>query len=168
MSSTTTTDDPTAFDRLATVVGHLDHPLYDDEHQRDVWNEASAVGYQACTWGIFVFLAVAPWLGGPDASPYIVTVAAILGVAGVLAMAHAQRRGVGPWKVPGTGWARYAVAGVLLVVMILGIAAQSRLGIDVPTVAGALVGGVVGGGAAVLLMVATMRVARRRAPRGED
>lgn len=167
-TTTTTTDDPTAFDRVTTVVGHLDHPLYDDEHQRDVWNEASAVGYQAFSWSLLGFLAIAPWVGGPAAMPYVLTVAVMVGVVGVVVMAYAQRRGVDPWRVPGTGWARWGVATLLAVVMLGGLAANSRLGVDVPTVAGALVGGVIGGGAALLLMVASMRVARRRAPQGED
>lgn len=166
--STTSTTDRTAFDRVTTVIGHLDHPLYDDEHHRDVWNEASAVGYQAFVWATTVFLAVASWVGGPGSAPFVLVPAVILGVAGTLTMVHAQRRGVDPWRTPGTGWARWTVATLLGLVMIGGLAANSRLGFDVPTVVGASIGGVVGAGAALVLMLAAIRLARRRVPRGED
>ncbi len=39
-------------------VGDLDDDFYKDERQRDVWNEASAVGLQSVFWAIFVSSAI--------------------------------------------------------------------------------------------------------------
>lgn len=41
-------------------VGDLDDDFYKDERQRDVWNEASAVGLQSVFWAIFVSSAILP------------------------------------------------------------------------------------------------------------
>jgi hypothetical protein len=38
------------FVRLAAGVGDLGNPFYREERQRDVWNEASAVGMQLTLW----------------------------------------------------------------------------------------------------------------------
>lgn len=45
-------------------VGDLDDDFYKDERQRDVWNEASAVGLQSVFWAIFVSSAILPWVAG--------------------------------------------------------------------------------------------------------
>lgn len=43
-------------------VGDLDDDFYKDERQRDVWNEASAVGLQSVFWAVFVSSAILPWV----------------------------------------------------------------------------------------------------------
>ncbi|MBK5221936.1 MAG: hypothetical protein JJE52_03485 [Acidimicrobiia bacterium] len=40
----------TLFMRTAARIGDLGSPLYDEERRRDVWNEASAVGFQIMLW----------------------------------------------------------------------------------------------------------------------
>lgn len=58
------------FMRVASAIGDLGSPFYDEERQRDVWNEASAVGFQAMLWSSLVAANVMIWVGGAAASPY--------------------------------------------------------------------------------------------------
>lgn len=53
-----------AFITAMRVVGDLDDEFYRDENQRDVWNEASAVGYQLFLWVGLVAAAILPWAAG--------------------------------------------------------------------------------------------------------
>ena len=39
------------FVRAARFVGDLGNPFYEEERQRDVWNEACAFGLQLLLWG---------------------------------------------------------------------------------------------------------------------
>lgn len=52
------------FVRLAAGVGDLGNPFYREEPQRDVWNEASAVGMQLTLWAGMAAATVMVWLGG--------------------------------------------------------------------------------------------------------
>lgn len=45
-------------------VGDLDDDFYKDERQRDVWNEASAVGFQLAYWIALIAAAILPWVAG--------------------------------------------------------------------------------------------------------
>ena len=85
---------PDAFDRLTTRIGDLDHPLYAEERQRDVWNEASAVGFQLLLWALLVAAVVSVWVGGADAVPYTLGMTLPIGLASIVAVSYAARRGV--------------------------------------------------------------------------
>ncbi|WP_245819671.1 hypothetical protein [Rhodococcoides yunnanense] len=52
------------FIRAMRFVGDLDDEFYDDELHRDVWNEASAVGFQLFVWVSLVAAAILPWVAG--------------------------------------------------------------------------------------------------------
>lgn len=83
-------------DRIAGVVGDLDNPFYDEERDRDVWNEASAVGFQALLWGIPTVGAVLLWTLSVDA---MIPVAAMLVpwlAASLLTLAYSRRHHVDP------------------------------------------------------------------------
>ncbi len=60
------------FDRTVRWIGNLDHPLYDDERQRHIWYEASAIAFQASLFGVLAVAAGAVWIGGREAIPYTV------------------------------------------------------------------------------------------------
>jgi len=82
------------FVRAAGMVGDLGNPFYREERQRDVWNEASAVGLQLALWlGLGTATAMV-WLGGAAALPYAVALVSVLGVASGVAMLYAQQLGV--------------------------------------------------------------------------
>jgi hypothetical protein len=82
------------FEAVAGLIGDLGHPFYEEERQRDVWNEASAVGLQLTLWLGFAVATAMVWLGGAPALPYAATVVVVLGVAGGVTVLYASRLGV--------------------------------------------------------------------------
>lgn len=95
-------DDPSApgtdaggwFVRAAAFVGDLGDPFYAEERQRDVWNEASAVGLQLLLW---LGMAAAPamvWIGGASAVPYALIVFLLVVLVALVTMEYAKRLGV--------------------------------------------------------------------------
>jgi hypothetical protein len=82
------------FLRAAGAIGDLSSPFYREERQRDVWNEASAVGLQVT---LLLALAAATgmvWLGGASALPYAFTVLGVVGVASWMTLLYAAALGV--------------------------------------------------------------------------
>lgn len=53
-----------AFVKAMRFVGDLDDEFYADERQREVGNEAAAVGYQALNWALVIAAAILPWTAG--------------------------------------------------------------------------------------------------------
>lgn len=66
------------FVRAAAAVGDLGNLFYREERRRDVWNEASAVGFQLMLWLGLAAAAAMIWIGGPPALPYVVVSASTL------------------------------------------------------------------------------------------
>ena len=90
------------FEKAAALIGDLGHPFYEEERQRDVWNEASAVGLQVVLWLSMAVATAMVWLGGAPALPYASTVLVVVGVAGGVTLVYAHRLGVridDPWGV---------------------------------------------------------------------
>lgn len=95
------TEEPTdprqsRFVRAASVVGDLDSSFYDEERDRDIWNEASAVGFQALLWGIPLACAVALWIVGAEAFIPVACMLVIWGIAAGVVLRYATRFGVDP------------------------------------------------------------------------
>lgn len=82
------------FVSLAASIGDLANPFYQEERQRDVWNEAGAVGLQIAVWLSTAAATAMVWLGGRSALPYAVTTFAVTGIASGFALAYAARLGV--------------------------------------------------------------------------
>lgn len=82
------------FMRAASVVGDLDSPFYGEERQRDVWNEASAVGFQLMLWLGLIAADVMIWVGGATGLPYAVATFAVVGVSSLVVLTYAGRVGV--------------------------------------------------------------------------
>ena len=91
MSTPTT---PSAFMRFASAVADLGDPFYTEERQRDVWNEASAFGFQLLLWSGLALSALMLWFGGRDALPYAYGLLGITGLASALTIGYARRLGV--------------------------------------------------------------------------
>ena len=148
------------------VVGGLDDEFYRDERQRDVWNEASAVGYQLFLWVSLLAAAILPWAVG--------TVGAWIGLGLLLesvaistcTLAFARRRGVDPRETGKLLTPRAVLALALYLTGVLGIIARLLSpSSDNPstTWAGIAVGVVAGGTAAAVVL----RGERRRWQRVE-
>ena len=80
--------------RMAHVVGDFGNPFYAEERQRDVWNEASAFGFQLVIWVALAVGTATVWLVGAPAVPYVGAVMVLLGISCGLTVAYAQHLGV--------------------------------------------------------------------------
>lgn len=80
--------------RVGAVVGDLGSPFYDEERQRDVWNEASAVGLQVVLWLGLATATAMIWIGGSTAVPYALALAAVVGIGSLACVRYAQVLGV--------------------------------------------------------------------------
>jgi hypothetical protein len=84
------------FVRAASVVADLNSPFYDEERDRDVWNEASAVGFQVLLWGVPLAAAAALWIGRAAALLPVGLILAVWFAAVVLVLTYARRFEVDP------------------------------------------------------------------------
>jgi len=146
------------FVRAAGMVGDLGNPFYREERERDVWNEASAVGLQLVLWLGLAAAAAMVWLGGEPALPYAIVVFLIVGAGSGVGLLYAHRLGV---RVSATGrvlrlrLVPYVALVVLFLCGALRAAPSSGFG------AGFVRGMAVGGAAAVLTLAWSGIRARR-------
>ncbi len=149
------------FLRAAGVVGDLDHPFYEEERQRDVWNEACAVGLQVALWLGLALAAAMVWLGGVTALPYALAVFALLaGTTSWVTVHYAQRLGVRVEDPAGLLRLRLVPYLVLLALFLAGVV---RAAPSDGFVGGLARGAAVGGAAGTLWLLASGLRARRRA-----
>jgi len=150
--------------RSAEFIGDFANPFYREERQRDVWNEASAVGLQLMIWLNLVAATVTIWVGGRAALPYTLTLVALLGVASWVTVLYAARLGVRADQPQRLKRGRMVPYVLLAVVLVAGILRATEDGSSPSTVLGALVGaGLVG-----LAVVLAKRRGRSRGDQGED
>lgn len=155
------------FVRAGAVIGDLSSPFYREERQRDVWNEASAVGLQ-----VTLLLALASatgmvWLGGASALPYAFTVLGVVGVASWMTLLYAGALGV---TVDDASLLRLRLVPYLAL-MVLFLVGAARVAPSGGFVGGLVQGGVWGaaaGGAlaVVLTLRGGLRARRQRNPEG--
>jgi hypothetical protein len=160
---TVTGDGKDLFGRAARVVGDLDHPFYAEERQREVWNEASAVGMQTMLSGSVVLACAMTWLGGGELLPWAVALLGLVGAASWFMVAYANRQGVSGFENVRVARPRTFVFLALYVATIVGAFVRGGVSLDGSTAAGVAVGmvaGAVAGGTALV-------VGRRRASRSE-
>jgi hypothetical protein len=149
------------FMRAAGVVGDLDHPLYGEERQRDVWNEACAVGLQVALWLGLTLATAMVWLGEDAALPYALSVFAVLvGVTSWVTVLYARQLGVRVDDPGGLLRLRLVPYLLLLALFLVGVvrAAPSH-----GFVGGFAQGAAFGGAAGTLWLLASGLRARRRA-----
>lgn len=113
------------FVSAAAAVGDLENPFYDEERRRDVWNEASAVGFQ-----LMLILGLAAtagflWFGGAAALPYAQVMSGVIGLASIVTIAYAQRLGVNPVETIRVTWWRMVPVMALVVLIAIGMVRAS-------------------------------------------
>ncbi len=153
------------FVRAAGVVGDLGNPFYREERERDVWNEASAVGLQLILWLGLAAAAGMVWLGGASALPYAIVVFSILGAGSGVGALYARRLGVrvsAKGRVLRLRLVPYVALVVLFLVGVLRHAPSSGFG------AGFGRGLAVGGAAGVVALVWSEIRARRHDRLADD
>ena len=85
---------PDPFVRVAQFVGDFGNPFYEEERQRDVWNEACAFGLQLLLWLVLGTAAVVVWVVGAPAVPYAEGALVLVGTVCLLTIVYAHRLGV--------------------------------------------------------------------------
>lgn len=169
--STPTKNSP--FMRFAAAVADFGDPFYSEERQRDVWNEASAFGFQLLLWGGLLLSTVMLWFGGRDALPYAYGLLAVTGLASAMTIGYARRLGVdaAAREFRSRNPSRLVLLVLVLVVLLLGLVRSAMLSLSWgtgPVISGSTLAGFVTGAVialAVLLVLA--RRAKRRARRAE-
>ncbi|OZC97342.1 hypothetical protein CH275_24640 [Rhodococcus sp. 06-235-1A] len=102
-----------AFVRAARFVGDLDDEFYADELQRDIWNEASAVGFQSLLWIGLITGAVLPFAAGVTGAWVAIGVIVALLVVAYVVVGYARARGIDMYTVQELRRPRLAVGAVL-------------------------------------------------------
>jgi hypothetical protein len=83
-----------SFTKAMRFVGDLDDEFYHDERQRDVWNEASAIGFQLFLWCSLIAGAVLPWVAGVPGSYTALGILLVLLTISWIVTAYTKSRGV--------------------------------------------------------------------------
>ncbi len=153
-----------AFMKAMRFVGDLDDEFYADERQRDVWNEASAVGFQVLNWGLVIAAAVLPWAAGRTGAWIALGLLVAWATASFLVQSYARHLNVDVYVVMPL-WSPRSVAMVAVylvaaagVILRLVLADSSEMG---STLSGALVGGAFGVAAVLWWISRSRRNARR-------
>lgn len=102
------------FLRTAGRIGDLGSPFYDEERQRDVWNEASAVGFQLLLWLLPVAAAASVWVGGATAIPYALVMFLASGLTSWVVITFAQVRGLDMGTVEGVTVLRWRLLAYMV------------------------------------------------------
>jgi uncharacterized 2Fe-2S/4Fe-4S cluster protein (DUF4445 family) len=154
----------TAFLKAARVVADLDDDFYHDERQRDVWNEASAVGFQLFQWCALAVGAILPWVAGRAGAHIAIGVLATWFVLSMVTIAYARAQDVDVYATAKTLRPRTVFAVVLYLAGVAGIYVElaNPVGYDSATWAGMAVGAFVGAGAVAAVLVWVRRRDRRR------
>ena len=155
------------FLRAAAAIGDLGSPFYREERQRDVWNEASAVGLQVTLWLALASATGMVWLGGADALPYASTVLGVVVVASWVTFLYAGALGV---TIDDASLVRLRLVPylVLLVLFLVGAARVAPSGGFLGgLVQGGVWGAAAGGALAVFFTLRGGLRARRRQRRPE-
>ncbi|MEE2034394.1 DUF2029 domain-containing protein [Rhodococcus chondri] len=157
----------TVFTKAARVVGDLDDDFYRDERQRDVWNEASAVGFQLCQWIGLTAAALLPWVAGRPGAWTALGLLIAWFVVSAVTMAYAGSRDVDLYTTTKLLRPRVVAAGLLYIAAAFGIFARLEwegggFDQDSATWAGRIVGAAVGLAPASVVLVWYRRRVRRR------
>jgi hypothetical protein len=163
VSSDLSTTRSSPFLRAARVIGDFSNPFYEEERHRDVWNEASAFGFQLLLITALLFSTVCIWLVGRPALPYVQVGMVLTGAISWLTLMYAQRLGVDVLQPQRLNRARMAPIVVLVLLLGAGMlrAAQGGSGFDRGTASGAITGFLLVLGFFVLTDLRTRRAAAR-------
>lgn len=141
-----------AFTKTMRFVGDLDDEFYDDERQRDVWNEASAIGFQLFCWSALLGAATLAWTANTTGAWIALGILVVFTLISYATLGYSAARGVNMYTAAKAGRLRVLAFGVISAVGYLGVLVrlQSDVYSQVSSWAGAAVGAVAGGGLVVL------------------
>jgi len=161
-----TTAASSPFVRAARFVGDFGNPFYEEERHRDVWNEASAFGFQLALVSALLFSTVCIWLVGRPALPYVQIGLGLTGAVSWTTVLYAQRLGVDVLQPQRLQRARMLPVAVLVTALVAGMvrAGSSTSSWSWSTTAGAVTGFALAAGTLALLRQRTRRAAVRSEP----
>lgn len=139
--------------KTARLIGDLDDDFYRDERQRDVWNEASAFGFQLAQWAALVAAAALPLAGGRTGAWTALGLLIAWVTVSFATIAYARAQQVDIYRDAKTLRPRVVLAICLYAIGVIGIYAQlsTPLDGDPSTWFGMAVGAVVGIGVVVAI-----------------
>lgn len=159
------------FTKIMRRVGDLDDEFYDDERQRDVWNEASAVGMQLFVWVSLVAAAILPWVAGRTGSWIALGLLVVYLSIAFSVVGYARSRGLDMYTQQNLRRPRIFLATVLYLVgafAAIGSLVLGQVDGNPPFALGMVIGGIGGFIAAAMGLTAKRRADRDRERRQED
>lgn len=149
-----------AFVKAMRFVGDLDAEFYADERQREVGNEAAAVGYQALNWALVIAAAILPWTAGRTGAWIAMGLLIAWMVVGLVVMLYSRALDLDLYTVTPLWSVRSIVMAAVYLVGALGVVAQ-LVAEDAATWSGFWVGAIAGGAGAGLGIWRNRHKARR-------
>jgi hypothetical protein len=142
------------FLKAMRFVGDLDDEFYDDERQRDVWNEASAIGFQLLHWSALIGAAILAWAANTTGVWIALGILVVATFISYATLGYAAARGVNMYTATKLARVRGIVAGAITAAGCIGVLVrlQPDLYSQVSSWAGAGVGAMVGGGVIGLIV----------------
>lgn len=92
-----TSNSSESVDTALRWIGDLDHPFYDDERQRFVWYEASAIGFQLLILLMFGLGGIALLVAGVAALPIVLAMVVPVATAGSVVRWYSERHHAPFW-----------------------------------------------------------------------
>jgi len=151
------------FVRSASRVGDLGSPFYAEERQRDVWNEASAIGFQLMLWLLPAAAVVSVWVGAAAAIPYALVMFFAASGASLVVTRYARARGLDLTSAEGITAVRWRT--VLYLALLAGLCAGIVRAVPDNPFAQGMAWGAVGGGLLAVAAFAGSELRTRRAAR---
>ncbi|MGB2720320.1 MAG: DUF2029 domain-containing protein [Rhodococcus sp. (in: high G+C Gram-positive bacteria)] len=141
-----------AFTKTMRFVGDLDDEFYDDERQRDVWNEASAVGFQLFYWAAIIGAAILAWAANTTGVWIALGTLVVATIISYATLGYSAARGVNMYTATKLARVRGIVAGAITAAGCIGVLVrlQPDLYSQASTWAGAIMGALAAGGVVAL------------------
>lgn len=155
-----------AFVKAMRFVGELDSEFYADERQREVWNEASAIGFQFLSWALLAAAAVLPWVAGRTGAWVALGLLVAWAVGGFVVLTYARALEVDVYVVARLWTVRSIVTVAVYLVGAAGVILRLYLA-DAPDLGGTITGGAVGAAGGVAAVAWQISRTRRRARESE-
>lgn len=154
------------FVKSMRFVGELDSEFYADERQREVWNEASAIGFQFLNWSLLIAAAILPWTAGRTGAWIALGLLAGWAVGGFVVLAYARALDVDVYVVAKLWTPRSIVTVAVYLVGAAGVILRLVLA-DTADLGGTITGGLVGGVGGVAAVAWQISRTRRQARESE-
>lgn len=160
------------FTNVLRYVGDLDDEFYDDERQRDVWNEASAIGFQLFYWVSLIGAAVLPWTVGITGSWIALGILVVFLTISSLILAYSKARGLDMYAAQSLLQPRVVLGVVLYLVAafssLITLAMEYLGGGGSAVFVGMAVGAVVGGACGLYGLLRSRRLQRADEARADE